>query len=236
MLLSSPSFSSFLDHLSANPAALPQTSQSQMKTEPQQQQRQPPKDVNPYTSGQQIDQQQIGMAMIPEQTMDFSMLTLDNDAFTFQPQVFAVLETPEVPTTLDVGVLSGKTSNFVGEQFDSEDEKVELPSISHPVKTLAPEAPVAAPADEAFEADPEFALYHSAPSVSAANATELNNEGLPSVDIFGGVESEKVLARYELVDASEEEQSAVVALARVQRISSGLESVMMRLEQMSLEL
>jgi hypothetical protein len=232
MLLSSPSFSNFLDHLSSNPTSMSQQ-QAQVKVEPRQDQRQMPKDVNPYQSSSS-QAQQIGMAMIPEQSMDFSMLSLD----TFQPQVFAVLETPEVPTTIDTSVLSGKSSNFVGETFDSdESEKTDMPVIEHPVeKSLAPKAPETAPVrDEEFENDPEFALYHDEADEDSETPADLDTESFAAVEIFGGIEPEKMLARYELVDASEEEQTALLAMARVQRIATSLDSVLARLEQLTMD-
>ncbi|KAH7347609.1 hypothetical protein B0T11DRAFT_302792 [Plectosphaerella cucumerina] len=237
MLLSSPSFSNFLDHLSSNPQAAPQQLQQQqlpIKAEPQQPQQQQtqqaPKDANPY--GAQQAQQQIGMAMIPEQSMDFSMLNIGADAFNFQPQVFAVIETPEVPATISTEILSGKTSNFVGEALESsDDDKLDLPALDAP-KSLAPEAPVRAAepeeaCDDEFENDPEFALYHS----SSTNISSTEPEAL---DVFGGLEPEKVLARYQLVDASEAEGDALVAMARVERLSAALDHVHDRLERLCL--
>jgi hypothetical protein len=240
MLLASPSFSDFLDRLSSNPQQLPQQPQpAQQQQQQQQETRQVPKDVNPYSN----QHQHIGMAMIPEQPIDFSMLSLDNaEAFDFQPQVYAVLETPE-PAVIDTAVLSGKTSNFVGERFDSEEEKVEMPVLEKaPVlekeavveKIEAPAAPVV---DEEFENDPEFALYHdSEPTAAAKEPVEIDTDAFSHVDIFGGIESDKALARYELVDAEEDEVTATIALARVQHISAGLASVMARLELMTADL
>lgn len=236
MLLSSPAFSNFLDNLSNDPATLQQQA-PQMKTEPipqQQEQRQLPKDVNPYAA-QPSQQHQIGMAMIPEQTMDFSMLTLDN-TYTFQPQVF-VVDTPELPTTIDAAILSGKTSNFVESSFESDDEKVEAPVIDRPVEKAQPCEPLeAVPVDEEFESDPEFALYHSETATSSQEPKELDTEGFSNVDIFGGIESEKVLARFELVDTTDEEAAATIAMARVQRISANIDSVVSRLELLTMDL
>ena len=237
MLLSSPSFSDFLNQLSSNPQPLAQAPAPQQQ---QEQSRQLPKDVNPYAT----QQQQIGMAMIPEQTMDFTMLALDGaaaDGFGYQPQVYAVLETPE--PTIDTSMLSGKTSNFVGQQFDSEDEKVEMPVIERPAQVEKAEPVAAAPAvvDEEFENDPVFALYHSAPSAEPAakpqrEVLEFVTEGLSNIDIFGGIEPEKAFARLDLVDATEEEESAALAMARVQHISAGLEGVMARLDLLTVDL
>lgn len=241
MLLSSPSFSDFLDRLSSNPAQVPQGQQAaQSQT---QEARQLPKDVSPFAAQQQLQQQQIGMAMIPEQTMDFSMLSLEPaDGFSFQPQVYAVLETPEPPTGIDTSVLSGKTSNFVGEQqFESDDDKVEIPVIERPAAVKEKteiEVQTPAPVDEEFESDPSFALYHDATSADTSTSAEpspakLDTEGMSNVDIFGGIEPEKALARYELVDASEDDTAAVLAMARVQRISASLDDVMARLERLT---
>jgi hypothetical protein len=235
MLLSSAPFSTFLDDLSTNPAALPQQPQQIKVEEPQQpqQQRQMPKDVNSF--GAQPSQQQIGMAMIPEQTMDFSMLSLDNN-FNFQPQVF-VVDTPEIPAPIDTAALSGKTSNFVEESFETE-EKIEAPVIERPV--ALPDLVTssdAAPADEDFESDPEFALFHSE-SVAVRDTPEdvVDADRLGDIDIFGGIESDKVLCRLELVDATEGEATAAFAVARVQRISENLETVVSRLELMTMDL
>ena len=65
MLLSSSSFSNFLDHLSTNPAAAPPAQPAQ-RTEPRREEpRQTPKDVNPYAAAQQT-QPQASMVMVPE--------------------------------------------------------------------------------------------------------------------------------------------------------------------------
>jgi hypothetical protein len=239
MLLSSPSFSDFLDQLSVNPQQLPpapQPVQQQQQPEP----RQLPKDINPYAQ----QHQRIGVAMIPHQQVDYNMLGLDTGDVFYQPQVYAVLETPE-PPPIDVSQLSGKTSNFVG-QFDaSEDEKVEMPLIERPAapvvekKDTEEEATAAAPVDNEFENDPAFALYHESPATETTAirpAVELDTEGLSNVDIFGGIEPEKAFARYELVDATEEDAAATFAMARVQRISASLESVMARLEALTVQL
>lgn len=232
MLLSSPSFSNFLDHLSTTPTAIPQASPVKVEQAQQQEQNQVPKDVNAY-NGQFSSQQQIGMAMIPEQTMDFSLLSLGN-TYNFQPQVF-VVDTPEFPNAIDASVLSGKTSNFVEESFSSDDEKVEVPVIERPVESKVVETSEA-PVDDEFESDPEFALFHSLPATATETSKDIDTENLTGVDFFGGIESEKMLARYELVDATEEEATAAFAMARVQRISANISSVVSRLELLTMDL
>ncbi|KAL1898898.1 hypothetical protein Sste5346_003309 [Sporothrix stenoceras] len=261
MLLASPSFSDFLNRLSANPALVPQSQapavqavQAQVPTQvAPQQDRQAPKDANPYPA------QQIGMAMIPEQNIDFSMLHMDAEpTFAFQPQVYAVLETPDVTIpAIDTSVLTGKVSNFVG--CDDEEEKIEMPIIAHPVTDkVAEPVQAAAPvvADAEFDNDPAFALYHdaaastvstssSAPvealAAAASKPLSLNTEVMSDVDnIFGGVETEKTLCRYELVDASDEEEvisevEESLALARIARIARSIQTTASRLDMLNAE-
>ena len=243
MLLSSPSFSGFLEQLSQNPQQLAQPQQPVQQQQPQQQQqenRQLPKDVNPYGTQQQMQHQQIGLAMIPEQTPDFSLFGGPVDGFSYQPQVYSVLETPE--PVIDFSALSGKTSNFVGE-FDSDEEKVEMPIIDSPAtyKKEEEQMCIPSPVDEEFENDPAFALYHDsvAPSTASSETSadvELDTESWSGVDLFGGIEPEKLFARLELVDATEEEATAALAIARVRRIERSLEGVLSRLEALTSEL
>jgi hypothetical protein len=229
MLLSSSSFSNFLDHISQNPAAVPQqTVPIKVEAPQQEEQRQIPKDVNPYNGTQS---QQIGMAMIPEQNIDFSMLNLDNSAYNFQPQVFMV-DTIEMPTAIDASILSGK-ADAVEEVLETCTDKIDLPVIESPAPTETITAVDTAPLDEEFENDPDFALFHSQP-VTCTQSTETDE--VNDTDLFGYLAPEKVLARIELVDATEEEATAAVALARVQRISSHIESVVSRLELLTMDL
>jgi len=169
--------------------------------------------------------------MIPEQTMDFPLLNMDStDTFSYQPQVFTVLETPE--PGLDAAVLCGKGSQLVEEQFDSESDKVEMPVIERPA-TIEETAATIVPVNEEFENDPGFALYHDIPTANTTLPIELDTNGLSSIDIFGGIEPEKMLERYELVNQSEEDASATLAMARVQRISANLDCMMARLEMLT---
>ncbi|PTB63801.1 hypothetical protein BBK36DRAFT_1136195 [Trichoderma citrinoviride] len=229
MLLASPSFSSFLDKLSSESSV---AAQPQVKPEPQQSPEQRAvKDVNPF--GAQASQQQIGMAMLPEQNLDFSMFNAV-DPF-YQPQVF-VVETAEVPSSIESSILSGKTCSFVEQAFQSDDDKVEVPAIERPVEKAPVAKTESAPIDEEFEADPEFALFHSEPASSCSESNTLDTESLSHVDIFGGIEPEKMLSRIELVDATEEEYTAAFAMARVQSISASIGSVVSRLELLTMDL
>ncbi|KAK4222922.1 hypothetical protein QBC38DRAFT_65630 [Podospora fimiseda] len=237
MLLSSPPFSDFLNQLSANPSMVPASQPQSQQTQQQEQQRQVPKDVNPYAASQQVQQQQIGLAVIPESNVDFSMLNMDAaDGFNYQPRVYAVLETPE--PILDASVLSGKSLDYSEEQCTSE-EKVEMPIIEQPPAFLEEKKLEPAPVNEEFENDPAFALYHDSPSAPTDSSTcpvELDLEALSPVDIFGGIEPEKVYARYELVDSTEEEAAANLASLRIDRINANLEAVASRLELLTCDL
>ncbi|PHH77230.1 hypothetical protein CDD80_799 [Ophiocordyceps camponoti-rufipedis] len=222
MLLSSASFSNFLDHLSTNPQA------PHVKMEPQHQQQPPshvPKDVNPR-SGQQAHQHQIGMAMIPEQTMDMSVLSLDGvAAYNFQPQVF-VVDTPELPSAVDVSVLSGKTA--AAEEEDSaqsdEDGKVVIPPALDRLNDCPDEAFEQETLDDEFERDPDYALFHaeSPAPASATTSPEPADEDGPDIS------SETTPSR----PADEESQEAMAAQAasRVRRIRTELEPLISRLE------
>lgn len=230
MLLSSPSFSMFLESLtSQNVAAPPQQPAPTPIEQAPVENRQIRKDVNPYAAQQQLQNQQINLAILPEHNVDFSMLDITGEGF-YQPQVFSVIEMPEV--AIDTSVLSGKTSNFVGPLFDSDDEKVELPVIERmPVKEIAPIEPVPF-VDEEFDSDPTFALFSHATS---STRTEPPPD-LELTPLFGGIEPEKAFARIELVNAAENEAIEAIALARVERICSNLDEVAARLELMTLHL
>jgi hypothetical protein len=235
MLLSSPSFSGFLDTLASNPQAA-QTAQAVQQQQPQQQpQRQMRKDVNPY-AGQQSQQQQIGMAMMPEHNTDFSMLDLNSDgAFSYQPQVFSVLSMPE--TVIDTEVLSGKNSSFTS--LASEDEKVELPQVermpaSNPEKEIS--APVVPVVDEEFDADPAFSLFTTA---AESTATESDAEQ-PAKDLdISNIIMNITLkpSEYELVIKSEvDDATADAAMKRIERLCDNMEAVADRLSSLTLHL
>jgi hypothetical protein len=232
MLLSSPSFSGFLDTLATNPAAA-QTAQAvqqpQQQVEQQQQpQRQVRKDVNPYAAQQQM--QHIGMTMIPEQAMDFSMLDLNNDTFSYQPQVFSVLSMPE--TVIDSEVLSGKASSF--SSLTSDDEKVELPTVERmPVsETTKVELPVID--DDEFDADPSYALFASSPAPTAAATTTKPTE----LDIDSLIRNISLKpSNYELIVVSEvSEAVSDAAMKRVERLAADMDACVERLMGLTMHL
>ncbi|KAI1340057.1 hypothetical protein F5Y15DRAFT_62787 [Xylariaceae sp. FL0016] len=233
MLLSSPSFSNFLDHLSSNPQAVPQGQPQVEQRQPEQ--RQLPKDVNPYSQGQQ-QQQQIGMVMMPEQTMDFSMLNINADGFNYQPQVFAVLETPEMPE-IDFDALQGKNSSFM--DTPTSNEKSEVPVLESPIsfeeKAQAPEVESESVPSEKQPANLNGDIFDDDEVVESKLAAFATESQSP-VGVFSGAESDKTFARYELVDASEEEGAAAIALRRVERLAASLDATMARLERLSIDL
>jgi len=236
MLLSSPSFSGFLDTLAQNPAA--QQQQQQPNPAPAQVQqsenRQVRKDINPYAAQQQVQQQQqhIGMAMVPEQNMDFSILNSDVN-FSYQPQVFSVLSMPE--TIIDSEILSGKTSSF-SPSLLSEDEKVELPVVQR--------APVSAPAeiemeakakeievvDEEFDSDPAFALFTaSPPPISKPQDMDTITELLAAIPAKQ--------QHFSLVVRSQvSKDEAEAAMGRVNRLCESIERVADKLRTLTLNL
>lgn len=226
MLLSSPSFSGFLDTLAQNPAAVHQQQPQPTSTPQQGDNRQARKDVNPFAAQQQQNQQ-IGVAMIPEQTMDFAMLDLNNDAFTYQPQVFSVFGMPE--THIDSEVLSGK-STISSRDLSSDDEKIELPTVER--------APEAAPGkvevkeietvDEEFDADPQFALFAATPApASKPSDIDTVRELLP---LIPAKEEHYIL----VVESSVSNDEAEAAMRRVDRICDGMERIADRLRSLTL--
>ncbi|KAI8962074.1 hypothetical protein F5Y11DRAFT_204938 [Daldinia sp. FL1419] len=239
MLLSSSAFSNFLDNLSSNPSPVQQPSQPQPEQRQPEVQSQVPKDVNPFVAGQQNQQhQQIGMVMVPEQSMDFSMLNINSD-FNFQPRVFAVLETPEIPV-IDTEALAGKTSSTV-ESFSVDAEKDGAPILETPVLpsikvSESLEVPLETATLQSLASNLDGDIYDDETMVEQSEPLELHMDSLTAVDVFGGVEPEKAFARYELVDASDEDTVAVVAARRVERLAAGLEPVLARLDILSIGL
>jgi hypothetical protein len=117
MLLSSQAFSGFLNELSQNGMPAPATATTTPAVASQPQPQPTKKDVNPHQATRQAQNQQttVGMTMIPESTIDFSLLDSTptnnwNASFGMNSyQVCAVTEVPEGPT-IDINFLSGKNS------------------------------------------------------------------------------------------------------------------------------
>jgi hypothetical protein len=224
MLLSSPSFSGFLETLSQNPASVSAPVQQQPQQQ-QQTERKVRKDVNPYAAQQQMQHQHIGMTMIPEQHIDFSMMDLNADAFQYQPQVFSVLSMPE--TILDAETLSGK-SHFAP-TFASDNEKVELPIIERSPAPTAPVEAVTEVVDEKFDA--EFALFSASPSTPATSKPQ-------ELDISALISSISVKpVQYKLVvESTTSEDEVAAAMRRVERLSASLDRMTESLQSLTVDL
>lgn len=232
MLLSSSSFSNFLDHLgNPNPAAVVQPQpqqQPQVVEQRQPEAQQVPKDVNPYVAAlaQQTQPQQIGMAMIPESSMGFSMMTVDSSgAYSYQPQVFTVLETPQIPE-LDMIALSEKPSSTGLDRPLFSEVKSMAPEIEAPVPTtlVKPEAP--APVSTCSSQNLDGDIYDDEEIVSISATAQASST----------IRSEKKDQHYELVAASSEEATADLALRRIEKLSASLEATMARLDLLTIGL
>jgi hypothetical protein len=237
-LLSSSAFKSFLDTLSTNPASQMQVQMEQRQPEP----TQALKDPNPYHTMNLGQHQQIGMVMMPEPRVDFSMLSLNADGFGYQPQVYAVLETPELPQ-IDTDALMGKSSNFVGESLTLDSDKADAPSIEVPVtpaveEVQASEANASSSRTDSVVVNLDGDIFDDDDGCASppSQPLELDTDGFSAIDIFGGIEPEKAFARYELVDSSEEDKIASMALGRVERLAASLATTLSALERLDIGL
>ena len=228
MLLSSPSFSGFLDTLSQNPAAAqvaPAPAPVKQQPQPQQQAR---KDVNPYASQpQQQQQQHIGMTLMPEQNVDFSMLDLGNAGYGYQPQVFSVHSIPE--TILDVEALSGKVSHAT---LSTNNEKIEIPTLERTrVEAPVEATPVRATEviDEEFDA--EFVLFASSPVSTPVSAPQ----ELDFAALVCAIPSKPT--QYSLVvDSSVDEDEAEAAMRKVLRLGESIDRMSDALKSFTFDL
>lgn len=238
MLLGSPSFSGFLDSLSANTAAAQQQQtpiqQTPIAQTPQPETRQVRKDVNPYPNQQQVQpQQHVGMTMIPEQSIDFSMLDLNFDVgFSYQPQVFSVFSVPD--TVIDVEILSGKPNSSL---FASNVEKVEIPVVDRMPASVELETPLDAATvnGEEFDADPTFALYAQSQNTTSISLP-LELLELEAVQIFGGIQPEKAGTCIELVVEASSSPAADRAMVKILKLCESLDAAAARLEVLTLDL
>ena len=238
MLLSSPSFSGFLDTLSTNPnpverqqQATPPVVEQQQQQQQHQEQTHAPKDPNPYAQQQQQNlDMNINYAILPDAApLDFSLLDLNTHDFIYQPQVFAVHSVEEV--RFDASVLSGKPSST----FEAEEEKLEIPLFT-PAAELAPVSAAKAmeveeqvtEVDEEFDSNPMFSLF--APSTTTPAPLPLDTAAL-----IASIQPAKAMLDFELVDADEAERESERRLVKVQMLGRGIEAVVARLEGLGLE-
>lgn len=170
MLLSSQAFSGFLNELSQNGMPAPSTAALAV-SQPQPQPTK--KDVNPHQATRQAQNQQtqVGMTIIPESTLDFSMLEsiptsnwnagLGMNSY----QVCAVMEIPEGPA-IDIDSLSGKKSHDV--TVSSTSAVKDYPVLQFPPvsKQQAFSLPNTTVNEEAELNDVAFTLFVDQPALS----------------------------------------------------------------------
>ena len=227
MLLSSQAFSGFLNELSAKDIPAPSTAAEA----PAPHTRSQPirKDVNPHQVARQMQEQssQIGLALVPEPTVDFSMLEVNplnswNSVNNFQ--VFAVTEISQGPA-IDSGVLAGKKSNIIEPGNLREDTTKDLPhtenmpTIRDAEGTIKSATPLV---NEDVELDPvAFALFFDSPRSSK---TVEEDEQLA---IFGNIPLEKVFHRIDLL--VEDGDAETVAWARLEEMCFSLDNMCERI-------
>lgn len=239
MLLSSSHFSSFLNDITVN-GLPPQLQASQQPTPPVVSQTpvqpNPPRNMNSHGNtqdfqGRQPQDFQVGMVMVPEYGMDAHAPGWNSGIdmnFTHAP-VFAVFQVPEGPA-VDTDLLSGKTSNWV-ELPSSATSKGELPCLERPpaVETsqTTSERVVADSKFEIDESDPAFALFlDEVPAVSTTPCDISDN-------MFGGIESEKVFAHYELVVDDGSIEISAATIHRFERFCSSMEAAFQRVSRVT---
>lgn len=247
LLLGSPHFQPFLDELGRKPESAPVTTTFQR---PQSQGLAAPphssnrfKDVNPNQvtrQGQTSGNTHVGLTMIPEEptfnyTSDVPLNTgyTDNIEFggLYDAQVYAVTTIPQGPavdTPKFGGMLSGKTSNFVGPCALPEDEKDEQPSVNTmPVATAKSDlpAPIETPVEDASIDVSDAALALFSGSSSPTRGSDLV---APEDCIFGDIELDKAFGRIELRSAEQSTEVNSVALERFERLCARCDALSAR--------
>jgi hypothetical protein len=155
MLLSSQAFSGFLNELSRNGMPAPATTATSSQPQPQPTK----KDVNPHQATRQTQNQQtqVGMTIIPETTVDFSMLDstpTSNWAAGFGMnsfQVCSVTQLPEGPV-IDTEFLSGKKPFDMSDSSSSMAKDCPVLQFPHIIKQQGNDLP-ATQLDESVELD-----------------------------------------------------------------------------------
>lgn len=241
MLLSSPSFSTFLNDISGNGSLASIPEHSQVQAPPQQQSRTAPrKDVNPHqaTTRHQSHQQnnvQIGMAMIPESAYEYNVTEStdngwaeNNNQMDFGPydaQVFAVTSVSEGPAIdlFDLAMLHGKSTD-VASSYPRDDVKDMAPSVEYMPATAFMDSPAPVDTDENFEINKSDPTCASSPVRSLTTPRHCTAE--PEDRNFGEIEHEKAFERMDLAvaeDAIAAGQVGTSTLARFERLCSRIE-------------
>ncbi|KAF2995193.1 hypothetical protein E8E13_000374 [Curvularia kusanoi] len=170
---------------------------------------------------------QVGMTMVPETQIDFSMLNINNanansnwNGFNgYQPRVFAVTELPEGPANpLDISAMSGKghSTIFAAEDEASADEelKPDYPVIERPVQSAQP---TMAAVEEEDTSDDDYDLYRSSPAPSAA----------PVAPVELAMTNPEKASRFTLVVCNE--SSEAVLAERLERKMAAMEPAFQRI-------
>jgi bZIP-type transcription factor MBZ1 len=183
MLLSSQSFAGFLQELSQGnvpdgsrqPTRQERTQQTQPATQPPPPPQPKRKDVNPHEAARQLQNQQpqVGMALIPEASIDMSLYDTPSwtQARTTDYHVFSVTEVPEGPC-LETAKLSGKTEHATA-----------LPSICKKMAPSLAQKPAERPMTPARDAnitDLEPAFLPLGPAFSPISSVKMPVELLLS--------------------------------------------------------
>ncbi|EXJ61807.1 hypothetical protein A1O7_02237 [Cladophialophora yegresii CBS 114405] len=183
MLLSSQAFSGFLQELSQSGLPPPNLQKNiqqpkPVQAQPQSQSQPMKKDVSSSAASQQLQNQppQIGMALIPETPVDFSVLQPSNGWMNAVPtndyHVYAVTELPP-PPMLDLERLSGKPLPNKAASKSSK-EVPRLPELS-PSMMPATAAEVSE-VDNSIALDQDvFALYFNSPASEYPCSSEGND-------------------------------------------------------------
>lgn len=200
-----------------------------------------PKDANPnqvlnqQNTQQEQDTPYIGMTMIPEHPVDFSVYNTNVNAWGGNidlglyntPQVFAVTSVPQGPSIdeLRLANLSEKPSDNIFSHMaipESKDEVLSyerMPS-TQPIETRNETVDLLE--DENFdESDPVFILYTDSPA-------PLDSSFKAQEPIFGHIELEKAFGRVELLLEEQEDSRDMVSSAAVQtfeRLCSSLDEI-----------
>ena len=246
MLLASPAFSTFLNELSNGPAPLesaPETSQtpSLKAEEPQPTLR---KDVNPNRAAHQGQNQQndaqIGMALIPEHTVDYTAFDSGNTTWAdnmdfglYDAQVYAVTSMPEnlVIDEFNPSIFSGKTSSsfipsFIGQAKADVPVIEPMPIAFESAKTDMPVIQTS-DKDQANEGDGTYDLYDEMLPTCAAPVVVQAENPIPDA-----VRSRKPVEQIELtvVDRSEPEfrEVSVATMQRFAKLCASIEEASQR--------
>ena len=187
-MLNHRAFGTFMDEMSSDPSllnAFAPSQQSSSQSTASQTSQTPEQPQQPAQSSHQPQQQNVthvGMSMVPETNLDFSMLNLGGNHWGSsnnfqQPQIFAIHELPAGPSfeELQSSVLSGKSGDDAEELAIA---KTDVPILSKELSILSkvpqPASEVGSKVDDPdVTNDPVFALYTNSPPTSSGSSSKL---------------------------------------------------------------